>query len=48
MAVRKVAITLPEERIVRVQTPPWHGPDFGWNSKYWRELGAPWFSDHLC
>lgn len=33
---------LPEERIVRVQTPPWHEPDFGWNSAYWRELGAPW------
>jgi CubicO group peptidase (beta-lactamase class C family) len=33
---------LPEQRIVRVQTPDWHGADFGWNSKYWRELGAPW------
>ena len=33
---------LPEQRIVRVQTPDWHGEDFGWNSKYWRELGAPW------
>jgi CubicO group peptidase (beta-lactamase class C family) len=33
---------LDEQRIVRVQTPPWQGADFGWNSKYWRELGAPW------
>lgn len=33
---------LPEQRIVRVQTPDWHGADFGWNSSYWRELGAPW------
>jgi CubicO group peptidase (beta-lactamase class C family) len=33
---------LPEQRLVRVQTPAWHGADFGWNSKYWRELGAPW------
>lgn len=33
---------LPEQRIVRVQTPDWHGADFGWNSPYWRELGAPW------
>ena len=33
---------LPDERLVRVQTPAWQGADFGWNSKYWRELGAPW------
>lgn len=33
---------LDENRIVRVQTPPWHGADHGWNSQYWRELGAPW------
>jgi CubicO group peptidase (beta-lactamase class C family) len=33
---------LEEPRLVRVQTPDWHKPDFGWNSKYWRELGAPW------
>jgi CubicO group peptidase (beta-lactamase class C family) len=33
---------LEEPRIVRVQTPDWHKADFGWNSKYWRELGAPW------
>src|SRR5215208_2826163 len=33
---------LEEARLVRVQTPDWHGADFGWNSKYWRELGAPW------
>jgi CubicO group peptidase (beta-lactamase class C family) len=33
---------LDEHRLVRVQTPSWHGADYGWNSKYWRELGAPW------
>jgi CubicO group peptidase (beta-lactamase class C family) len=33
---------LDESRIVEVQTPDWHGPDFGWNSPYWRRLGAPW------
>jgi CubicO group peptidase (beta-lactamase class C family) len=33
---------LPAARLVRVQTPDWHRPDFGWNSPYWRELGAPW------
>jgi CubicO group peptidase (beta-lactamase class C family) len=35
---------LAEPRLVRVQTPAWHGADFGWNSTYWRELGAPWGS----
>ncbi len=30
-------------RLVRVQTPEYQGDsDFGWNSRYWRELGAPW------
>jgi CubicO group peptidase (beta-lactamase class C family) len=33
---------LDAERIVRVQTPEWHDPHFDWNSRYWRELGAPW------
>jgi CubicO group peptidase (beta-lactamase class C family) len=33
---------LDEARIVRVTTPAWQGADFGWNSKYWREFGAPW------
>jgi CubicO group peptidase (beta-lactamase class C family) len=33
---------LDERRLVRVQTPDWQGADHGWNSKYWRELGAPW------
>jgi CubicO group peptidase (beta-lactamase class C family) len=33
---------LEEARLVRVQTPDWQGPEYGWNSKYWRELGAPW------
>jgi CubicO group peptidase (beta-lactamase class C family) len=41
-STRLGSIGLPEQRIVRVQTPAWHGADFGWNSKYWRELGAPW------
>lgn len=35
---------LPEERLVRVTTPEWQTADFGWNSKYWREFGAPWGS----
>jgi len=26
---------LDEARLVRVQTPPWQGADYGWNSKYW-------------
>ena len=30
------------ERLVRVQTPTYHKPEFGWNSVYWQELGAPW------
>jgi CubicO group peptidase (beta-lactamase class C family) len=35
---------LDEARIVRNQTPDWQKADFGWNSKYWRELGVPWGS----
>ena len=35
---------LDEQRLVRVQTPAWQGEDFGWNSRYWREFGAPWGS----
>ncbi len=28
---------------MRVETPDYHsGGDFGWNSTYWQELGAPW------
>lgn len=31
------------ERLVRVETPEYQGrSNFGWNSKYWQELGAPW------
>jgi CubicO group peptidase (beta-lactamase class C family) len=31
------------ERLVRVQVPDWQEKsDFGWNSAYWQELGAPW------
>ncbi|REJ75819.1 MAG: class A beta-lactamase-related serine hydrolase [Planctomycetota bacterium] len=30
-------------RLVRVQIPEYQiGSDFGWNSTYWQELGAPW------
>ena len=30
-------------RVVRVQLPEYlTGGDFGWNSRYWQELGAPW------
>ena len=30
-------------RLVRVQTPDYQrDSDFGWNSDYWREFGAPW------
>jgi len=31
------------ERLVRVETPEYQtNSDFGWNSKYWQELGVPW------
>jgi CubicO group peptidase (beta-lactamase class C family) len=30
------------DRLVRVQTPDYLDTDFGWNSRYWQELGAPW------
>jgi len=34
---------LDEQRIVRVEEPEYQrGGDFGWNSTYWRQLGAPW------
>jgi CubicO group peptidase (beta-lactamase class C family) len=34
---------LDRERLVRVQVPEYQaGTDFGWNSTYWQELGAPW------
>jgi len=34
---------LSRERIARSQTPQFEGVErFGWNSDYWRELGAPW------
>jgi CubicO group peptidase (beta-lactamase class C family) len=34
---------LARERLVRVQEPDYlAGSDFGWNSVYWQELGAPW------
>jgi len=30
-------------RLVRVEVPAYQeGSDFGWNSRYWQELGAPW------
>lgn len=34
---------VPRERLVRVQVPEYQvGSNFGWNSKYWQEFGAPW------
>lgn len=34
---------LDRERIVRVMVPEYQaGTDFGWNSEYWQDLGAPW------
>lgn len=31
------------DRLVRVETPEYQaGGDFGWNSTYWQEFGAPW------
>ncbi len=34
---------LKRERLVRVETPAYQaGSDFGWNSTYWQEFGAPW------
>jgi CubicO group peptidase (beta-lactamase class C family) len=34
---------LDRQRIVRVETPEYQADsDFGWNSRYWQELGAPW------
>lgn len=34
---------LDRQRIVRVETPEYQGDgDFGWNSRYWQELGSPW------
>lgn len=33
----------PRERLVRVETPEYQaGSHFGWNSKYWQDLGVPW------
>ena len=33
----------PRERLVRVETPAYQAKsDFGWNSRYWQELGVPW------
>lgn len=34
---------LDRKRLVRVEVPDYQiGSDFGWNSSYWQELGAPW------
>ncbi len=34
---------LERARLVRVQTPEYQAAsDFGWNSSFWQELGAPW------
>ena len=33
----------PRERLVRVETPEYQiNSNFGWNSKYWQDLGVPW------
>lgn len=37
------SVGLDRERLVRVQTPEYQaGSNFGWNSRYWQEFGAPW------
>lgn len=37
------AKSLPAARLLRQQTPQFDGVErFGWNTTYWRELGAPW------
>jgi len=34
---------LARERLVRVETPAYQAQsDYGWNGKYWQELGVPW------
>ena len=34
---------LSRERLVRVEVPEYQeGSNFGWNSRYWQEFGAPW------
>ena len=34
---------LDRRRLVRVEVPEYQvGSDFGWNSRYWQEFGAPW------
>lgn len=33
---------LDSRRLVHVRLPEYLDPTFGWNSKYWQELGAPW------
>ena len=34
---------LDRQRLVRVEVPEYQiGSDFGWNSRYWQEFGAPW------
>ncbi|WP_425616524.1 serine hydrolase domain-containing protein [Anatilimnocola sp. NA78] len=35
--------TLARDRLTQLQTPDYTGVEqFGWNSRYWQELGAPW------
>ncbi|MCA9116374.1 MAG: beta-lactamase family protein, partial [Planctomycetaceae bacterium] len=34
---------LSRERLIRVEVPEYQtGSNFGWNSRYWQEFGAPW------
>jgi CubicO group peptidase (beta-lactamase class C family) len=45
LGLRSIALGsggLDRERLVRVQVPDYQDPDFGWNSRYWQELGSPW------
>lgn len=36
------ARSLDRKRLVRVQVPDYQEPEFGWNSRYWQDFGAPW------
>ena len=37
------SIDLPRDRLIRVQVPEYQiGSDYGWNSRYWQDFGAPW------
>jgi CubicO group peptidase (beta-lactamase class C family) len=45
LAMKSTALgsrSLDRERIVRLKTSQEQDSDWGWNSRYWQELGAPW------